>query len=594
MSLPKVLLIGPPNSGKSSLFRHLTGVQVKSVNYPGSTMNIQSGVWNGQFELLDTPGAYSLSAQTQDEQLTFDLLNKTEDYQGIWLVLDATQLKRQWGLFQEIQNFKKPLLIILTMKDLLTSLDVQLDTQALTLQYGISWVCVQTNQANSDINFLQETQKFVSLLKTNPLALQVDLSYPLQLAKLDQSLSLGLESWSLKWDRIALHRLWGLPLFAVTLFLIFASLFWVSDPLMSAVEAVFEALQSQTAGLNLWGFEAFLSEAIIPAVGAFAVFIPQIAMLFILLGLLEASGYMARGVTLLDHSLKKFGLSGRSFAPLIAGYACAIPAILSTRQLSSLRERQLVLWVTPLLSCSARLPVFIFLVQGLWGQQSVFLRVIALFLIYLISTLIAFAAAGFINRILPKPKQESILAIDLPWYRRPALGKVFYDALLRSWDFVTRAGPVIMVLSLLMWGLSRYPQGDDGKITESYLGQLSVFMEPLFSPIGVDGKTGIAILSAFAAREVFVSTYALVHSLDPGLLPEAITQTVAITAQPRLSNAALAGLIIFFIIALQCLSTVALQAKESGSWFFALSQLFIFNGIAYLLAWVTFNVVSFF
>lgn len=595
MSLPKILLIGPPNSGKSSLFRHLTGVQVKSVNYPGSTMSIQSAIWRDQFELLDTPGAYSLNAQTEDERLTQQVIQSTESYQGIWLVLDATQIKRQWGLFQEIIKLNKPVMVILTMKDLLNALDVSIDVNQLSQQFGVPWTCLQTNHAAHDLNFLALTQKFVSQLNEGSRPMVLDFSYPHPLSDLDEKLTYGLESWSLKWDRLALHPVWGLPLFTLILFFIFASLFWVSDPLMIMVESGFEFLQAWVGSIDLWGYQAFLAEALIPAISSFVVFVPQITMLFVILGFLEASGYMARGVTLLDHILKRFGLSGRAFAPLIAGYACAIPAILSTRQLSSTRERKLVLWITPLLSCSARLPVFIFLVQSLWGQQSVVWRVLALFVIYLLSTAMAMSAAALVNRLLPPVKQDSLLAIDLPWYRQPAMGKVFYDALLRSRDFVVRAGPVIMTLSLLMWGLSRYPQSSGGEITRSYLAQLSSWMEPVFSPIGVDGKTGIAVLSAFAAREVFVSTYALVHALEPDTLPESILDDAQVgNFAPNLSNATRVALILFFIVALQCLSTVALQAKESGSWSFALGQLFIFNGVAYFLAWLAYQTVSLF
>jgi ferrous iron transport protein B len=368
--------------------------------------------------------------------------------------------------------------------------------------------------------------------------------------------------------------------FALVMFVLFTSIFWFSDPLSSGLETIFIWIAEQvTRAPHFWGQE-LLSQAVLPGISSFLVFVPQILILFFLLSLLEGSGYLARAAFIADSVLLRFGLSGRAFVPLLSGFACAIPALMAARNLSSHRERMITRWIVPLLTCSARIPVFTLLIETLFKPYGAEVKAIGLMGLYLFSLIPAAITAKVLNRFFDQSQSlqtSSFLALDMPWYRLPHLKLALMNSVQKSILFVRRAGPTIFILSVGIYLLSTFPkpqvEGHNVLITESYLGQVANFLEPVFKPMGLDGETGVAILAAFVAREVFVSTLAMVRSVEE-------SDQVALSEVFNMSQAL--SLMFFFMVALQCLSTVALQAKESGSWRMALSQLVIFNSIAYL------------
>lgn len=596
------VLVGAPNVGKSSVFNTLTGLSAKVVNYPGSTMDFLVGQFK-DVQLIDSPGIYSLDALTEDEFLTLALLQEKSTLgtiEGYILVMDITQIERQWNLFKEVKALGKPLIVILTMQDLMNKMKINWDSQKLAALFGTPVFITSSLVPEKKEDLKYQLLHFINN-KDLIVSHEVDeKGLTQELNKFNSHLSVGAETWSFKLDQLALHPLWGLILFIAVMFTLFSSIFWLAAPFMDLFEGSLLSVGTWVSEWpSFWG-QVFLTEAVFPGLASFVVFVPQIFILFFLIYILESSGYLARAALTLDSVLRCFGLSGRAFVPLLSGFACAIPASMAARQLSDKRERNLVRWIIPLLTCSARIPVFMMFVELLLPNSSHFNKGFLLLGFYLLSIVIAGIASYILNQMLPQ-SQGSWLAIDLPWYRRPLLRQALLQALRRSWAFVKRAGPPIFVISLTLWGLSRYPlqEGQAPPIENSYLGFIGQAMDPVFQPMGGDGRVGIAILAAFAAREVFVSTLAMIfeiesEELNAPLLEKLQGATQVSTGEPLFSIPSVWALVIFFIIALQCLTTVATQAQEVNSWKFALTQLMVFNSVAYVLAICTYQVLKIF
>ena len=571
-------LVGSPNTGKSTLFNQLTGLKSKVVNYPGSTVDLYCARV-GEVEVWDTPGIYGLMAGSEDERLA---LNQIEKSDVIALVLDATQLPRQLELLKQVRSLNKPFFIVLTMIDLLQKLSIPFDLKQFESLVGVKAIYNSQFELGSLLNVSAES------LKPTPTCDYLALEK--FIFNYQKPLVQGFRTWSLRWDHFALHSVFGILIFTALMFTLFTSIFWFADPLIGLVETSFELVTGALAQTPAFFGQEFLSEAILPGLASFIVFVPQIFILFFLLNLLEGSGYLARAAFIADSMLLKFGVSGRAFVPLLSGFACAIPALMASRNLRSAKERALTRWVVPLLTCSARIPVFTMLIGTVFKSYGPGVKALGLMGLYFFSLIPAAVTSLVLSRFFLKSEtgQSSMLILDMPWYRRPSLRLAFLTASQKSYLFLRRAGPVIFTLSLVIYLLSSYPKPNlaDGEIliTESYLGQLSAALDPAFKPMGLDGETGVAILAAFAAREVFVSTLAMVRTLE-----ESDDPALADIFGPP----AALGLMFFFMVALQCLSTVALQAKESGSWKMALTQLAVFNLVAYAGAIVIYQTATF-
>ena len=383
-------------------------------------------------------------------------------------------------------------------------------------------------------------------------------------------------------------------IFFALMLLLFSSIFWAAAPAMDAVDKGFSWLSDTVRGLspdNL--LIEFLSNGVIAAMGTVFVFVPQIFILFLGIILLEDSGYLARSATLVDKPLSKLGMGGRSFVPILSGYACAVPAMMAARTINSRRERWLTLFILPLMSCSARLPVYALLLAFLFHGKPAYFAGLALALIYLASLIAGGIAALIAGRFL-KVEDRSFFMMELPVYRKPKPSLVMRQALMRTSSYLKRAGMPIFIFTLIIWGASTFPNAREKdnvqRMSTSYAAQIGHVIQPVFTPMGGDWRTGVGLMSAFAARETFVSSLALVFQVtsdDEATLKDSLLQKMqdakAPTGFPLFTLASSLGLILFFMIALQCLSTVSIAAREEN-WNFALMQLVVYNVVAYVLS----------
>ncbi|MBL7689582.1 MAG: ferrous iron transport protein B [Bdellovibrionaceae bacterium] len=612
----KLLLVGSPNSGKTTLFNRLTGIGAKTVNYPGSTVDLLVGRWR-EHTVIDSPGIYSLEPRSLDEEVTLNAIT-SEKPDVILLVVDATQLERQLVLALQLIRSGHPVAILVSMLDLLKGEGFQLSLDRLRLELGAPCLAVSTgvdveSGAIDVVEFEKVLQRTAE--KTAPRAevgsgssttlidewgraaeIKKNVLQPLAESRLQKgSTVLSARNRTRAIDRVVLHPFLGPVLFLLTMGGLFASIYWVASPLMEFVDSGFGALNGWVLSFAPESlFVRFLSEGVLAGAGAVFVFVPQIFILFMGVIALEDSGYLARAASIVDRPLRLLGLGGRSFVPLLSGFACAVPAMLASRTINSRRERFLTLFILPLMSCSARLPVYALLIGFLFPTSSG-LAGLTLALLYFGSIVAGAVAALLAGRLGLFKGERAFLLLELPVYRVPKLQVVFKQALLRTQSYVRRAGLVILGLSVVIWVGTTFPDyqnPDQGeRLERSYLGRTGTLLSPIFEPMGGDWRTGVGLLSAFAAREVFVSTMAvLFHVTDAeeegmraGLL-EQMRVAKTDSGQTLFTVSSVVGLLIFFVVALQCLSTFSVAGKESGSWRFAWMQLISFNIIAYILA----------
>ena len=613
----KILLIGPPNSGKTSLFNWLTGFKHKVVNYPGSTVLTGRGAllekYNLSAQVIDTPGTYSLFPQSEDEKMTCQTLFENQKSFSIILVLDSSKLEIQLPLFFQLKSAGFPLLIALTMPDVVKkSSPLNLKTLSQLLETPIVSINGLTGkgvfQLIAGIKNLKAKNTTITKLenwsqkKFNEVSLQSQKIVEQSL--LEKPLQMENPFYSHKWDRFFLHPKIGFILFGFIMFSLFSSIFWLAQPFMTAIDKAFSFLMNQS--IQFLSFQPllaeFVSNGVLASFGSVLVFVPQIFILFIGISLLEDTGYLARAVSLMDGPLSKIGLSGRSFVPFLSAYACAIPAILLARNISSQKEKWLIYFSVPFMTCSARLPVYALLLSFLFYGQSAWKPGFALSLIYILSFFLGMIFVMILNQIKKQKNKESFL-IDLPLYRRPAFIKIFNNAFARTKHYVVEAGPVIFIVALGIWILSYFPLAPDlspeQKFQQSYASQLGQIFEPLFQKMGVDWRVGLALIAAFAAREVFVSSLALIftvvkstHNTLGHSLLESMQKAVQFDGTPVFTTASAISLIVFFMFSLQCLSTTALVYKESQSLKLAVSQFLILNILAYIFAVICYQTLS--
>ena len=604
-----IILIGPPNSGKTTLFNWLTGFKHRVINYPGSTVLLSVGKllekYNLSAELKDTPGIYSLSPQSQDEQITKNSLFENKNISALILVLDTSKLEIQLPLFFQLKEAGFPIVVALTMWDILPKQSFNLAVFKKTLKVPVVPI---EGLIGKGIGDLIESIRSLTGKKAKPIQKpkpwnQKKLSSVLSQSKLIVN-NMHLDKnknhrqikenlfYSNTFDKFFLHPKTGLFLFSGIMFGLFYSIFWFASPFMSAIDEGFSFLIEKTGErLSSYPYLAdFISHGLLASFGSVLIFIPQIFILFIGISLLEDTGYLARAVALMDGPLSKIGLSGRSFIPFLSGYACAIPSVLSARALSSKREKFITFFAIPLMSCSARLPVYALLLSFLFYGQSTWKPGLALSLIYIFSFFLGLMAVFFLNLFLKKEDKEAFL-LDLPIYRRPVLKKVLQNAKQRTQHYLVKAGPAIFTVALAIWILSSFPfhpeLSSSERIQQSYAGQLGQMIEPVFSAMGLDWRVGVALIAAFAAREVFVSALVLVFSLTEateGSLLETMKSATHADGTLIFTTASVTALIVFFMLSLQCLSTTAIIYKESHSLKLALTQLLGLNILAYIIS----------
>ena len=620
-------LVGSPNSGKTTLYNWLTGARAKTVNYPGATVEYSIGPLrsqlsekfeNFQANLIDTPGVYSLNPQSEDERVTYNTLFNSQKFphkiDGVLIVADGTQLNRHLVLAEQLKASGYPIILIVTMMDLLEKEGDVLNQELLRTKLDTPVVLFD--------GVLGRGLDHIILLMKQPLAAQMKITPPAwDLTKQEKMLDWAQRAadeviikknkghgsalkLTASLDNFFLHPFFGLIIFFVLMTILFSSIFWLATPVMDLIDAFFGFVSGNiTAGIpNLFG--DFLGSGLVTAIGGIVVFVPQIFILSLGIGLLESTGYLARIGALIDRPLSAVGLGGRSFVPILSGFACAIPAIMATRNITSKKERLIAQSIIPFMTCSARLPVYGLMIGFLFGNSHPLQAGFLMAILYFGSILVGGLASKILSKIL-KGEPHSRLMMELPLYRMPRFRILLLQALGKSKTFVMRAGPIILVLALVLWFGTTFPRPPAGvQMTEaqvasqSYAADIGRTIEPIFKPLGVDWRVGFGLISAFAAREVFVSSLALVFNIDGK--DEAQTQGL-MTAMREASFpdgtkiftiATVTGILIFFMIALQCISTVAILRRETGSWTPAILQLVLSNVFAYGLAVVVVNVLK--
>lgn len=693
-----VALIGNPNTGKTSVFNALTGLNQKVGNYPGITVEKKEGICKlsrgVKAHILDLPGTYSLNASSLDENVVIELLlNKNDkDFPDVAVVIsDVENLKRNLLLFTQIKDLEIPTILAINMADRMAYKGISLDIPHLEQQLNTKIVLVSTRK-NYGIPELKELISNYRDLSTAPCmsASDIDKEYFESLRKafpdqllyklwlvitqdvnfgktdrnevgavadfktksksdlkrlqqketikryqfINETLQKGLtidldnaKDFRIKLDRILTHKVWGYVIFFLILLTIFQAIYdWSSVP-MDFIDSTFASLSEWTKNtLPAGTFTNLLAEGIIPGLGGIVIFIPQIAFLFLFISILEESGYMSRVVFLMDRGMRRFGLSGKSVVPLISGTACAIPAIMATRNIGSWKERLITILVTPFTTCAARLPVYLIIISLVIPDERLLglsYQALTLMLLYLIGFGAALGSAMILNKIL-KIKSKSFFVIEMPNYKLPLLKNVALTVVEKTKAFVFGAGKIILAISIILWFLASYGPGDDfnkaqeivttefanqnltdeelqqhvasQKLEHSFLGITGHAIEPIIRPLGYDWKIGIALVSSFAAREVFVGTLATIYSVgsdDEETIKNRMANEVnPISGGPLFNFASGISLLLFYAFAMQCMSTLAIVQRETNSWKWPLSQLVIMSVFAYIIALIAYQVLK--
>ena len=692
-----VALIGNPNTGKTSVFNALTGLNQKVGNYPGVTVDKKQGVCKlsrgVKANILDLPGTYSLNASSLDENVVIELLlNKNDkDYPDVALIIsDVETLKRNLLLFTQIKDLKIPTILVINMSDLMRRKGIALDIELLEekLHTKIALVSTRKNNGMEGLKQLIENYKtisiepcldttiidenyFKSLQKAFPnqdiyklwLVITQDANFgkisrqELDISRfktksnqelkhlqqkeaikryqfingilnkaqtIDRSKATGLRS---KLDRLLIHKVWGYVIFFLILLGIFQAVYdWATLPM--------DIIDSSFASLAEWVKVSFpgggkvtdlIAEGIISGIGGVVIFIPQIAFLFLFISILEESGYMSRVVFLMDRVMRRFGLSGKSVVPLISGTACAIPAVMATRNIENWKERLITILVVPFTTCAARLPVYLIIIALVIPDNSVMglsYQALTLMGLYLIGFGMAIFSAYILDRIL-KTKHKTFFVVEMPNYKLPLIKNVLITVIEKTKTFVLEAGKIILAISIVLWVMASYGPGDKFNNAESYVNKNSTFqsnyelndqiaafklehsyigivgktIEPLIRPLGYDWKVGIGLVASFAAREVFVGTLATIYSVGSASEDEETIKT-------RMENetyedgtkvftlASGISLLLFYAFAMQCMSTLAIVRRETKSWKWPILQLTGMTAIAYICALIAFQTLK--
>ena len=695
----KVALIGNPNTGKTSVFNALTGLNQKVGNYPGITVDKKEGICKlsrgVKAHILDLPGTYSLNASSIDENVVIELLlnQKDKDFPDVAVVVaDVENLKRNLLLFTQIKDLKIPTILVVNMSDVMVRKGIALDIAELETQLNTKIALVSTRKGTG----LQELKTLIEGYKTLPKkqcldARSIDVDYFERLEKafpnqevyklwlvvtqdvnfgklarkeldvskfqtkstselkrlqqkeaikryqfingvlkksqvIDRSKAKDLRS---KLDRILTHKVWGYVIFLAILITIFQAIYdWASFP-MDLIDTSFASLAEwvKNSFPNGGMLTELLAEGVVSGIGGVVIFIPQIAFLFLFISILEESGYMSRVVFLMDRIMRRFGISGKSVVPLISGTACAIPAVMATRNIENWKERLITILVVPFTTCAARLPVYLIII-ALIIPEGTFLgfsyQALTLMSLYLIGFGMAIFSAYILDRVMKK-ERKSFFVVEMPNYKLPLLKNVLITVIEKTKTFVLEAGKIILAISIILWVMASFgpgekfnnaesivtqnnidiPKGElDDKIAayrleHSYIGIVGKTIEPIIRPLGYDWKIGIGLVASFAAREVFVGTLATIYSVGSASEDESIDTIKTKMANERYSDgrkvftlASGISLLLFYAFAMQCMSTLAIVKRETKSWKWPMVQLVGMSIIAYIFALIAFQILN--
>ena len=608
----RVALVGNPNCGKTSLFNHLTGTRQKVANYAGVTVERKVGHFqlpSGKaVRVLDLPGTYSLQATSPDEEITRDVCQgkiAEEGQQDAFLcVVDATNLKLHLGLVLEIIELGRPILVVLNMMDEARRRGIQINTQKLSERLGVPVVETVAVRNSGIENLLHALdQEKYAVPHTELSGLTGEHHQKIQVIFKDVVNFVDQEDKRTDFlDKIFLHPVLGLLSLALMMFIVFQAVFAWAAPFMDGIESFFGWLGTTLgAYISQPLLHSLVVDGIIAGAGGVVVFLPQILILFFFILVLEESGYLPRAAFLLDKLMFKAGLSGRAFIPLLSSFACAVPGIMATRSISDPRDRFTTIMVAPLMTCSARLPVYALLIAAFIPSQMVWgifnLQGLVLFGLYM-SGIVSALCVSIVMKFLQKDKSQHALLLELPSYRIPDLKSVGIGLLDRAKIFLKRVGGIIFALSILLWFLCAFPQAPEGAtqpaIDYSFAGMLGHLIQPIFAPIGFNWQICIALIPAMAAREVVVAALGTVYALS-GADDDAVAQGLSHLISMDGTGWSLAtglSLLVWFIYAPHCLATLATVRRETGSWkHVAVMTTYLF-GLAYLMSFFTYQIAS--
>jgi len=614
-TIPMVALVGNPNAGKSALFNALTGARQKVGNYPGVTVERKSGrlaLDDGRpVELVDLPGTYSLDPQSPDESVTRNVIIGRQEGERIptalVIVIDASNLDNHLRFALELIALGRPVVIALNMIDMAERDGLTIDPERLSRELGVPVIptvavrkrglapLIEALSAivggSANAGRLDEAAAEESI--PDLIALQRRARSIARIATVDEK---AVRRWSRMIDSVALHPVFGIVLLLALLFVMFQAVFaWAEAP-MGWIEAAQGWLIDLVNGALPDGFlRSLIADGIIAGVGSVVVFLPQILILFFFILLLEASGYMVRAAFLMDRLMAGIGLSGRAFIPLLSSFACAIPGIMATRTIDDPKDRLTTILIAPLMTCSARLPVYAVIIAAFIPARDVGpgigLQGLVMFVLYLTGVAGAMLAALIFRRTIAKGVSSGFM-MELPKYQMPNLRDVAIGLWQRAYVFLRRAGTIIMAVTVVLWLLTSYPQAPEGsglKQSEySIAGRIASGLEVIVRPIGFNHEMALAVIPAMAAREVAVAALQTVYAIDAGDDEEAGASALSTRLQSRWTLPMALSFLMWFVFAPQCLSTIAVIRRETNGWkwpLFALGYLF---ALAYLAAGATF------
>lgn len=649
----KIALLGNPNTGKSSVFNLLTGLRQHVGNFPGVTVDKKTGVLHLQgeaHELIDFPGTYSIYPRSKDERVVYKNLsdpNEKDHPDVAVVVLDASNLERNLLLFSQIYDLQLPTLMVLNMSDLVAKKNLQLDIEALNKVFPEATI-VEANArvklgkerilealtklpARKGDRFLAEKKDVCSLEDQKGQEEETTARFS-KINKALQHILVKKEektSFSEKLDKVLVHPFFGYVIFGAILLIIFQFIYAFATIPMDLIDGGFSSLSQWLSDVLPDGiFTDLLTQGIVPGIGGVVIFIPQIALLFFFIAVLEESGYLSRVVFIMDRLMRPLGLNGKSVVPLISSVACAIPGVMSARTISDWKERMITIMVAPLMSCSARIPVYTLLVSLVIPAKKLggFVNVqgLVLFGLYALGTISALLVAVVLKKLI-KTREKGFLLLEMPSYKLPRLGNVGITVLEKVRIFVWDAGKVILAISIILWALATYGPADrmekagvraeqiaadrglsledtdqlraSLKLENSYIGIMGKSIEPVIAPLGYDWKIGISLITSFAAREVFVGSMATIYAVqDDG---EENMRLIDRMREEKRSDGTLVytlasgvSLMVFYVFAMQCMSTLAVVKRETKSWKWPLLQVGYMGVLAYLGAWVAYLILS--
>ena len=648
----KIALLGNPNTGKSSVFNMLTGMKQHVGNFPGITVDKKVGeisIGDTTHQIIDFPGTYSIFPRSKDEEVVFEALRVkgNENFpDAVIVVVDASNLERNLLLFTQIYDLRIPTIMVLNMTDLAKRQNKEINTtelQKLFPDVKIVNTIARVKSGRQDVleaisNLSNRTEnsfqeRLTEISKDDISAQEKDTIDRFEKIKSVMSSLVNVLKKktrpSDKWDRIFVHPIFGYLIFATILLIIFQFIYVFASIPMDIIDGAFALLSDWLRAILPGGLLTDLMvEGIVPGVGGVLIFIPQIALLFFFIAILEESGYLSRVVFIMDKVMRPFGLNGKSVVPLMSSVACAIPGVMSARTISDWKERMITIMVAPLMSCSARVPVYTILIALVIPEHTVFgflnVQGLVLFGLYALGLFSALFVAIILKWTL-KTKEKGFHLMEMPSYKQPRIQNIGLTVLEKVKVFVWGAGKIIIAISIILWGLGTFgpsgrmdkaekdaltsskgqslSQGDidqkiaSARLENSYMGILGKAIEPVIQPLGYDWKIGISLIASFAAREVFVGSMATIYSVgndgdeNQPLVAKMRNEAYA-DGTPVFTLASGVSLMIFYVFAMQCMATLAVVKRETKSWKWPVIQVAYMGVLAYLGAWIAFNLLS--